>query len=435
MNKRIIKKRTFSNHRSKLKQRIKNGAVIPRYILKKYHLLSKKHRLFIRGRNSNSKRHKMKIKIPKSFSFIYSQDNTSKFLSMLKKKLSNTEVAYDLYIDHTENEIISIDASFLFDAIINRYIARWKNNRINIEVSGKVSRNRDVNNFLLSFGLFSNINIIAKQICPSDADIDYKKQFIHFKKTGNSKQSYLAGNACTELTDFFDRCFMDNGFKIKDEAKGCLIDTFGEIIRNAEEHSSNTIDNWNVIGCYSKKNHVCSFSIINRGKSFFESLSASDSKASAALDEVDNVLLKQRDFISRMLGNKEQYIENIWTMMALQDGISAKRCQSGKSSSRGLGMMDVISFIDGIRNKENKKSRLKIISGKTSILIDYSFPIIKKENGQRRLMIFNDEQNLHLPPKKEYINSMDIKFPGTIISADFIIDQEYLLQKIDGGEK
>ena len=99
--------------------------------------------------------------------------------------------------------------------------------------------------------MFSNINIIAKQICPSDADIDYKKQFIHFKKTGNSKQSYLAGNACTELTDFFDRCFMDNGFKIKDEAKGCLIDTFGEIIRNAEEHSSNTIDNWNVIGCYS----------------------------------------------------------------------------------------------------------------------------------------------------------------------------------------
>ena len=140
-----------------------------------------------------------------------------------------------------------------------------------------------------------------------------------------------------------------------------------------------------------------------------------------------------------MLGNKEQYIENIWTMMALQDGISAKRCQSGKSSSRGLGMMDVISFIDGIRNKENKKSRLKIISGKTSILIDYSFPIIKKENGQRRLMIFNDEAQaraaMGLPPKKEYINSMDIKFPGTIISADFIIDQEYLLQKIDGGEK
>lgn len=96
--------------------------------------------------------------------------------------------------------------------------------------------------------------------------------------------------------------------------------------------------------------------------------------------------------------------------------------------------MDVISFIDGIRNKENKKSCLKIISGRTSILIDYSFPIIKKENGYRRSMIFNKTQDLHLPPEKKYINSIDIKFPGTIISADFMIDQEYLSQQIDGGK-
>nr|WP_314991882.1 hypothetical protein [uncultured Treponema sp.] len=434
MNKRIINKRTFYNYRSKLKHRIKNGAVISKKLLKQYHLSKKEHKLYVRGRNSNSKRYQLTIKIPKSFSFIYSQNNTSKFLSALKKKLSNNEIAYDLYIDHTENEIISIDASFLFDAIINQYINKWKSNRIKIKLSGKVSRNRDINNFLLSFGLFSTINIIAKQICPSYADISYKKQFIHFKKAGNSMKPYLAGNACTELADFFDRCFIDNGFKIKDEAKGYLIDTFGEIIRNAEEHSSNNIDNWNVIGCYSKKNHICSFSIINRGISFFESLSATASKASTALDEVDNILLKQRNFITKMIENKEQYIENIWTMMALQDGISSKREKTGKSSSRGLGMMDVISFIDGIRNKENKKSCLKIISGRTSILIDYSFPIIKKENGYRRSMIFNKTQDLHLPPEKKYINSIDIKFPGTIISADFMIDQEYLSQQIDGGK-
>jgi hypothetical protein len=236
----------------------------------------------------------------------------------------------------------------------------WKKNRIHIILSGKASKSREINNFLLSFGFFSHINIISKQICPKDADFDYKKRFILFQKSGNAKLEYLAGNACTELTEFFDKCFKANGFSIKDEAKGYLIDIFGEIIRNTEEHSSNNTDDWNVIGCYSKEKHVCSFSIINKGNSFYESLSAINSKASDALNEVDDILLKHRSFINKLTGSKEKYIENIWTMMALQDGISSKRTEFGKSSSRGLGMMDIISFIDSIRNKQEQTSHLKI---------------------------------------------------------------------------
>lgn len=436
MNQRIIEKRKYRNYRSKLKNRIKNGARIPKPTLKKYHLLKKYHRIYVRAKNSDSKRSLLPILIPKVFSLISNkeaQDETIKFLSALKKKLSNNKIAYDLDIDYTKNETISIDASFLFDEIINQHIKKWKSNKIKIGVSGKVSKNRDVNNFLLSFGLFSTLGIAVKQICPEHADFNYEKQFIHFKKNGNATKPYLAGNACTELTDFFDKCFMDNGFEIKEEAKGFLIDLFGEIIRNAEEHSENNSDDWNVIGCYSKKNHICSFSIINRGRSFFESLSSSTSKASTALNEIDNILVKQRRFIDKMTENKKDYIENIWTMMALQDGISSKREKTGKSSSRGLGMMDTISFIESIRNKKDNNSCIKIISGKTSILIDYSFPIT--ENERRRLMIFNKDQILHLPPEKEYVNSIDAKFSGTIISANFIIDQEYLLQQIGGGEK
>ena len=85
-----------------------------------------------------------------------------------------------------------------------------------------------------------------------------------------------------------------------------------------------------------------------------------------------------------------------------------------------------------IRNKQEQTSHLKIISGRSSIFVDFSYPVLKKEKEQRRSMIFNNEQNLHLPPDKRYINSLDGKFPGTIISADFLIDPMYLLEKING---
>lgn len=432
MNKRIIEKRTFNNYRSKLKRRIKNGAKIPKKILVKYHLKKRYNELYIRGKNIASKRTQLKINVPKSLTFLESQDTTIKFLNALERKLSSETTAYDLYIDHTETVSISIDASFLFDNIINNYVKKWRKKQIYIKLAGQVSKSRDINNFLLSFGFFSHINIISKQICPSDADYDYKKRFILFQKNGNSQLEYLAGNACTELTEFFDKCFKANGFSIKDEAKGYLIDIFGEIIRNTEEHSSNGKNGWNVIGCYSKQKHVCSFSIINKGNSFYESLSAKNSKAISALNEVDDILLKHRGFIDKLTGNKDKYIENIWTMMALQDGISSKRAETGKSSSRGLGMMDIITFINSIRNKQDQTSHLKIISGRSSIFIDYSFPIIKKENGQRRSMIFNSDQNLHLPPDDKYVNSLSDTFPGTIISADFLIDPTYLLEQING---
>jgi hypothetical protein len=432
--KRLELKRFRSRLRSKYIRKLRRGGKIDKLKAKKLHLYRKiSHYKKIGTWSSQQKRNSYNITVPKIFDLSTEPELVLDFIDKLKKDL-NHEAAYNIHIDHSKTERINLDASYLFDKIIKDYSEYWRKLHIKIKISGTASDNIDVNNFLLSFGLLAELNIINHQLFPNLADRDYTSKYITYKKYGTSYKNYLAGNASTELVNYFDSCFRENQLRIKEDAKSSLVDCFGEIIKNAEEHSGKKPTEWVVLGCYTKSNHSCSFSIINYGNSFYESLADNKSTAQNVLKEVAAVIYNHNSFINKLMLNRELYEQAIYTYMAIQDGISSKRSESGKASTRGQGIMDVMQFIDQIRNKNNQKTHLSIISGNTFLNIDYKYPLVEKKKGEnqeiRRIMYLNNENSFSALPDLKKLKSIKSKFPGVIFSGYFIIDHDYLISQM-----
>jgi len=424
-------KRFFQKLRSKYKKKLMNGGKIVKKMVRKLHF--KKKATIYKKMKVPHIRKRLTIKVPKIFDLSTEPDSVLQFLNELSKNL-HKDIAYDLYIDHSETEAISLDASYLFDSLIKNYSKYWQKLHIKIHMSGTASNNVDVNNFLLSFGLLNELNITKHKLFPDLADRDYIDKYITFKKDGASLKSYLAGNTSTELVNYFDKCFNENGLRIKDNAKSDLMDCFGEIIKNAEEHSGKETTEWIVRGCYTKSTHSCSFSIINYGNSFYQSLTENSSTAKTVLEEISKVIYSHTRFITKLSLNMELYQQAIYTYMAIQDGISSKRSEYGKASTRGQGIIDVVQFIDQIRNKKNSITYLNIISGNTFLNIDYKYPLVVEKKGKnqeiRRLMYLNEKSNFSDPPDIKKLKTMKNYFPGVIFSGYFTIDQDYLLEQV-----
>ncbi|NTU49809.1 MAG: hypothetical protein HGA87_02775 [Desulfobulbaceae bacterium] len=377
------------------------------------------------------------IKVPKHFCFLVDPQGTSDFLASLKKLLNKKPRNY--YIDHTETETIGPSPSYLFDELIKGEIEFWRAKKIRINVGGEISKTKKVNNFLLACGLLKSLKITAKVFSKDRVDWDYANKYLTFDYCGNKKSSLHSSIGASRLVDYFNKCFNHNSFELTEFAKSELIGTIAEIIGNAEEHCGNEEGEWVVLGAYDKDEHICRFSILNKGRSIYESLSSKDSTAAEVLEEVQSIIIKHKPIwekAGRVFRNEDE--ETIWNVMALQDGISSKRTASGTGNSRGQGIMDVLEFVDTVKAGDGG-AIICLLSGKSVIKIDYEYPIIEKAVGpqkeKRRMMIFNKNQTLHDPSDENKVRVLANGFPGTIFTGSFKIDEKYLRRVLDGKKR
>jgi hypothetical protein len=429
-------KRLFRKLRSKLKKRIKNGARLNNKTLRKYHLNINTHnKSHKKIKHSNNWR---TLKIPRIFCFISDHESVFQFFKYFNN-IFDSKKPKNIHIDHTETEEIGLSASYIFDMMINVYLRKWRDKKYSIEIKGITSNIRDINNFLLSFGLLSKYKF-ADPMPEGFVDPDYKLKYETFKYSGSSNYSYLKGNAASGLSEYFKKCLKYNNYILSDEGQAFLADVFGEIIGNAEEHSSKDSGEvfWNVLGCYNKDTSYCSFSIINYGNTIYESLSNPNSTSAEVIKSVNDIINSNKSYLGQIkeLFTKD-HEEPIWNAMALQDGISSKRTLKGKASTRGQGLMDVIDFIGNLKS-EKDLAQIVMISGKSKILIDYEYRIQYKEvgsnNEKRRQIIFNKENMLHEPPDRNKVILMPDSFSGTIISGRFKLNEKYLLERVCNNE-
>ncbi|NUM62847.1 MAG: hypothetical protein HUU44_12015 [Ignavibacteriaceae bacterium] len=424
--KNIINKRFFRKVKSKLKLKIRNGAILHNEIAKKYHLVKYKH--------SHPKLRQVHdaitIELPRIFCLINDHPNTIKFLNDVDEILTTKEPK-NLVFNHRNTQYIELAASFLFDTRIKKYCQKWRNRQIKIGLSGLFSLERDVNNFLVSFGLLDELQVKDK-FHPYSVDPDYKSKYLTFKFRGSEKRAYEKGNASVQLADYFQKCFRHNKFTIQEEAKNNISNAVSEIIGNAEEHSGLKNTEWNVLGFYDKTNSVCSFAILNRGLSIYESLSDRSSTSKEVISKIEKVVNSNLSIMERTKKlTSKATSECIWNVMALQDGISSKRPDKGKGSSRGQGLLTVLHFIDVIRAQDDV-TQIAVISGHSKILIDYKYPITSTlVNGQKfRQIIFNKENDLYKPQDANKVILMEDDFKGTIITGRFVINKKYLKERL-----
>lgn len=426
---RLTEERGYRRKRSKLKKKIRMHGKVSAH-QKKYYNLSK----YIPYEPIDD-HHFLYIHVPKKLCFIEDHDGTFEFLIELEKILSRKK-PIGLNIRHNDTEKIGLAASSIFDNIIQIYITKWKRRGVRVNIKGHLSNVKSVNNFLLSFGLLSGLNI-SNKFALKDIDYDYKSKYVVFKMQGSSSSPYLKSEASTKLVDYFRKCLNYSNIDLTSHGYGMLVDAIGEIIGNAEEHSDRTPAKWSCLGCYDKDSAQCGFSIFNYGATIYESLSGPKSTSTKVIQAVADVISNSKSILQKLKNNvfAKPSEEPIWNVMAIQDGISSKRTEQGPDSTRGHGLMDVVEFVETLRSKGDPV-KISIISGRSKIIIDYAYPIIKQTVNQvtketRRLLPFNKEGNLKIPADPTKVFYMDHQFNGVIITGYFKINEEYLTQKLE----
>jgi hypothetical protein len=426
-------RRSYRKTRERLKRRIRNKAKLPNHIIVKYNL--KKVQTFIRFELYEKHRiveETLRINVPETLCLIDDQEATYEFISNAEHYLSY-EKPYNIYIDHSGTQKIGLAASYIFDERLKNYIKFWRNKGYHIALRGNISNNKEVNNFLLSFGFLSEIKHNSN-FDKDSVDYDYQNKFVTLKFPGSRDKEHLKGNASSGLADYFRSCFDHNGLYLTPDGHAMLTEAFGEIIGNAEEHNLKDVSKWYALGCYNKDTNLCSFAIINHGSTIYESLSDKESTSNEVLQEVNRVINSNRSFIKGLTSKQENDEETVWNVMALQDGISSKRTRHGKASTRGQGLMDVIEFVGELK-KSNDVGRIAIISGKSKILIDYTYPIVNNvvnvAGEKRRQIIFNNENSLYSPQDPSKVVLMNGQYQGTIITGQLKINTQFITEKVE----
>ena len=208
-----------------------------------------------------------------------------------------------------------------------------------------------------------------------------------------------------------------------------LSNVIGEILINAEEHS--TTGYRFSIGYFHKKQKgkkqfgEFRLVILNFGKTIYEKFKDPDCPNKEIVNKMRSLseqYTKKRFFV---IDGLEE--ETLWTLYALQEWVTSVSPNS--YTKRGNGSIQFIeSFfnIKGVENESDDFSTLSILSGNTCITFDGSYNIKEKivDNETFKFMTFNNSGDIEEKPDSKYVKFVKNYFPGTIISAKILFNQE-----------
>lgn len=118
--------------------------------------------------------------------------------------------------------------------------------------------------------------------------------------------------------------------------------------------------------------------------------------------------------------------ETLWTLYALQEGVSS--VASSEYIKRGNGSIRFIESFFNIKGPmaDDKLSQMTILSGNTKIVFDGKYQIVSKniDGESYQYMTFNKTGNIEDKPDENYVTFVDNYFPGTMIIAKILFNQD-----------
>jgi len=229
----------------------------------------------------------------------------------------------------------------------------------------------------------------------------------------------------TKIVDYIQRALKITGRILSANTETELYKVIGEIMSNAEEHA--TMPNRYAIG-YFQKNHdyknnedygIFNFSIFNFGDTIYQSFKSPNCMNKGVLAQMQKL---SEDYTSNKWFLPAEFEEEtLWTLYALQEGVTSKEKQRGNGS---IQYLDNFFKLKGDSDTDNI-SKLVIVSGNTRILFDGTYKIFEKETkpgGKRfKMVTFNKEKDIRHKPDKKFVTFAPYFFPGTLISARILI--------------
>lgn len=209
-------------------------------------------------------------------------------------------------------------------------------------------------------------------------------------------------------------------WELTGEGKSSLANMVGEILDNAERHSSDDADgDWSMAAFMAKRSEPgrpdamrCFLAFLSVGKSIAETIDA-------APQEVKDFCNKYAALHSRAAQSRETLI----TVAALQDGVTSAH-QAYKGGRGGTGLQEMLDMIGelGGHPDANCDARVTIVSGKSCIRLRAPNLVGAPDESGRRVQWCNTTNSVLYPPDTEIAFDLPAHFAGTLVSVAFTLD-------------
>ncbi len=377
--------------------------------------------------------------VPKEFSIVDHPKETYDFIRGVLGALITQK--YEIVnIDYSVCTRLDLGAQVFFDIILKDVIMFFNRCRQYKKTTPKVKEikginviDKNVQKLLFSVGspvIHSNksvkfSDIIPYKLCIHDREVNGDPIKIREQKDLDT----------TKLVDYVIDCLKTLNRSLTPDKLDHLSTVIGEILINAEEHSTTkhrfSIGYFHEINENGKHYGVFRLAILNFGKTLYEKFKDPDCPNKEVVQKMKSLserYTKKKFFVFK--GFEE---ETLWTLYALQDGVTS--VAPSRYKKRGNGS---IQFIESFFNiKGNKKddddfSTLAILSGNTSIIFDGSYNITNGlvDGEPYKFMTFNQSGNIEDKPDSKFVKFVDHYFPGTIISARIMFNEDDLTAEI-----
>lgn len=452
-NKNLLKKLAKKRERKRLKRkRKKKYSPTSNIKIKIYRSAIKNDQYIIRNNSSNLNEFLVStgfvfpfedclydIKIPEIFSF----ENNNLETRAIFSKIINS-------IIQCKEDKVLIDFSFCKEIdeetifFLNIILTELKN------YSDKLNRKLTVKNqsfsILIRNSIHSKVNrmlFLYKSIKDFDLqDFNISQDEIPFQHLGylkgtKSKKHYLENKKdvyTTKIVNYLNECLGLSKYCFTEGGRNDLEGIISEILNNAEDHSP--LNTYYVTSTFSVNNisensedlvGVLNINVLNFGYSFYDGLEGSKHENNQMYSLIEE---KQKKDNFKAFSR-----ENIFTLLALQEGISRLKYED---QSRGTGTMKFIGSFMELGDFEDIDKGfipfLKIYSGNTLLICSNKYkPYIQNDSY---LLSLNTENDLNCEPDKNNLLTLDSKFPGTMISVKIYLNEKHLnkkLKKNDNG--
>lgn len=227
----------------------------------------------------------------------------------------------------------------------------------------------------------------------------------------------------------------DTNCELTDEARGRFKTIIGEILDNAERHSSLTGDgSWTIAAFMARRvvdgqeRYACHMAFVSLGTTFAEGLKSAAPGLRSSL----------AGYVEQQVGlGASQSAETLLTLAALQDGVTRDQ-QALEEGRGGTGLLDIAELVHllAATEKEIENSRIAIISGRSCILLQkpYLKGVSAAPQEPRRLWC-NATNSRKEAPDGAHVFDLPVRLPGTVISVAFNIDPEYLRTVVEENDR
>lgn len=370
--------------------------------------------------------------VPKEFSIVDYPKESYQFIRDVTAALITQKYSI-VNIDYSICERADLGAQVFLDIILKDIFEYFDKVRLvsprKIKVrstNGTNFNNKDIKKMLFSVGspaihskghrYFSDI--IPYKLCIHDRDSHKDPLKIIEQKDIDT----------TTLVDYVIQCLGRLNKKLSPEKIDDLSIVISEILINAEEHSTTkfrfSIGYFHEILENGKHYGVFRLAILNFGKTIYEKFKDPCCPNKEIVTKME--LLSQKYMKKKFFFKRQFEEETLWTLYALQEGVTTIAPE--KYRKRGHGSIQFIESFFNLKgnNESDDVSRLAIMSGNASIVFDGKYNIFEKETDGEvfKYMTFNNSKNIEDAPDHQYVKYVDNYFPGTIISAKIIFNED-----------